>query len=147
MGVDPVTIGLIASTVASAAGTAQSIGTAHSSMQAEKQNIRFADAKKSNAAAQAEKSRQENLRRALASQRAGLASSGIEATSQSALASVDNMLSQSQQSERQRAMGDITQSRTVSNASLNNSLFKAFGQTNSFISQGKGIQNAFKGNS
>lgn len=136
MGADPVTISLIASAIASTAGTAQSIGTAKSGMESQEQSQKFAAAKQKNAAAQAEKSRQEGLRRALAAQRAGLASSGVEATSQSALASVDHMLSQAQQEKKQQTAGMLRQSQTVSNAALNNSLFRALGQTNSLIGQG-----------
>lgn len=128
-------IPLIVAAVTTAASTAQSIGTAKSTMQSQKRANSFARAKKQSEAAQAEKTRQENLRRALAANKAALAASGVDGTSQSALATVDQAFDQAQKQDKQQAANAITQSRTVSNAALNKSIIGALNNTNSLFTE------------
>lgn len=133
MGADPITIGLIASTVASSVGVAQQVGSAQASVSQQKQANRFNDAKRNNEAAQAEKGRQETLRRALAAQRAGLAAAGIDATSQSALAQADALVSRTKSTAKQQNAATLAQSQGVNRGQLNQSVFRALGQAGDLL--------------
>ena len=130
MGADPITMALIATSVASQVGAAQA------SVEQQKQTKKFTQAKRNNDAAQSEQARQENLRRSLSAQRAGLAASGVDGTGQSAMAQTDALVSQTQVQAKQQNVNNISQAQGVDKSKLNQSIFTALGQANSLMSTG-----------
>lgn len=134
---DPITMGLILSAVATSASVAQQVGVASATKEKQKKDIEFNDAQQENEAAQAEKGRQQSLRQALSAQRAALASSGVDGSSQSLQAQTDKLLSQSNQMEQQRATKAIQKSQTVDNFGINQSIVSGLNQTGSLLNSFK----------
>ena len=90
---DPITTGLIISSVASTAGAVQGIGVAQSTAKQRKRQQELAIASDRTEAAEAEQQRQERLRQALERQQASFAAAGISGSSQSAIASANSAVS------------------------------------------------------
>lgn len=124
---DPITTGLILSSIASTAGAAQQVGVAKSTEKQRKRGRELAIAKDRKEAAQAEEQRQESLRRALSRQQAGMAAAGVSASSQSAMASANSMVSETnQEAVRQRTSGTLFRPQSGLGA-VNKNFFNALG--------------------
>ena len=103
---DPITTGLILSSVASTAGAVQGIGVAQSTAKQRKRQQELAIASDRAEAADAEQQRQERLRQALSRQQASFAAAGVSGSSQSAIASANSAVSTANRATvRQRTSG------------------------------------------
>lgn len=124
---DPITTGLIISSIASTAGAAQGIGAAKSAAKQQKRRRDLAIAQDRKEAATAEQERQERLRRALSRQQASLAAAGVSASSQSAIASANAQVSDANKATvRQRTKGNLYRTQSGLGA-VNRQLFNALG--------------------
>lgn len=137
---DPITTGLILSSVASTAGAVQGIGVAKSTEKQRKRQQELAIANDRKEIAQAEEQRQERLRQALSRQQASLAAAGIASGSQSAIASANAAVSQAnREAVQQRSGGAVFRSQSglgTVNRQFFNALGTAAGQVRSFTSGG-----------
>lgn len=124
---DPITTGLILSSVASTAGAVQGIGVAKSTEKQRKRSRDLAIAKDRKEAAEAEEQRQERLRQTLSSQQTSLAAAGVSASSQSAIASANAAVSEANKATvRQRTSGTLFRSQRGLGA-VNRQFFNALG--------------------
>lgn len=124
---DPITTGLILSSIASTAGAVQQVGVASSTAKQRKRQREVAIATDRKEAAQAEEERQKRLRELLAKQQAGFAAAGVSGSSTSAMASANRLVGEANAATvRQRASGTLFRPQSGLGA-VNRQLFSTLG--------------------
>ena len=130
---DPITTGLIISSIASTAGAVQGIGVAKSAEKQRERQRELAIASDRTEAAEAEQQRQERLGKALSRQQASFAAAGVSGSSQSAIASANATVSTANRATARQSTG-TTQFRPQSRlGAVNRQFFNALGTVGSQI--------------